>query len=89
MFEKIGRYAETLATSTGQTRRGFLGLLGKLALGVVGVVGGLLLLPGEARAGICVYTCPNGKVVFKDCPCQPSITHGGMVCLHSNASCPY
>ena len=29
MFEKIGRYAETVATSAGQSRRGFLGLLGQ------------------------------------------------------------
>jgi len=38
MFEKIGRYAETVATSAGQSRRGFLGRLGQAALGVAGVV---------------------------------------------------
>ena len=33
MFEKIGQFADTLATSAGQSRRGFLGCLGKGALG--------------------------------------------------------
>ena len=48
MFEKVGRFAETLATSAGQSRRGFLGCLGKGALGVAGVVSGLLISPGQA-----------------------------------------
>ena len=50
MFEKIGRYAETVAASAGQSRRGFLGLLGKGALGVAGLVGAVLVLPGQAGA---------------------------------------
>ena len=33
MFEKIGRYAEKLATRADQSRRGFLGRLSKGALG--------------------------------------------------------
>src|SRR5437764_9634425 len=65
MFEKIGRFAETLATSAGQSRRGFLGRLGKGALGVAGVVGGLFLFQGEAVAtpctGGCRYSCPNDE----------------------------
>jgi hypothetical protein len=90
MFDKIGRYAQTVATSAGQSRRGFLGLLGKRALGVASVVGGLLLLPGKARAaGTCAYSCPDGHTVFKSCACQPSITHGGMVCTLFYHSCPY
>ena len=42
MFEKIEVFAETLAASAGQSRRGFLGRLGKLAIGAAGVAGALL-----------------------------------------------
>jgi hypothetical protein len=83
MFEKIGRYAERLATSAGQSRRGFLGRLGKGALGVAGVVSGLLILPGEARASktYCEYKCTDGSIFFTVCPCQPSVKHGHTTCF--------
>jgi hypothetical protein len=96
MFEKIGRFAETLATSAGQSRRGFLGHLGKGALGVAGVVGGLLLFQGEAVAanctGGCTYSCPNTpvKVVrecLSGCTCDQTITHKGMTCSLSHFGC--
>ena len=92
MFEKIGRYAETMATSAVQSRRGFLGRLGKAALGVAGVVGALLLLPGKAQAsiGYCEYICPNGKIVLLDCSCgDPSIKHAGQICPLNYRACPY
>ena len=92
MFEKIGRYAETVATSAGQTRRGFLGRLGKGAAGVAGLVGGLLLFPREAPAtttGNCVYCCPDGTAVRKGCPCKTSINHNGMICGLCEKSCGY
>jgi hypothetical protein len=61
MFEKIGRLAEKAATNIGVSRRGFLGRLGQGALAAAGLLGGLLLLPGDARAGgsvvCCVYQC--------------------------------
>ncbi len=50
MFEKIGRYAETVANRAGGTRRGFLGLTGKGALSLASLVGGFLLFQGEAFA---------------------------------------
>ena len=50
MFEKIGRYAETVATNAGQSRRGFLERLGQAALGVAGLVGAVLVLPGKVGA---------------------------------------
>jgi hypothetical protein len=50
MFEDIVRYAETVATRAGRTRRGFLGLTGKGALSLASLVGGLLLFRGEALA---------------------------------------
>ena len=94
MFEKIGRFAETLATSAGQSRRGLLGRLGKGAAGVAGLVGGLLLFRGEAAActcaGVCRYHCPNGDVLEEgcvgDCDCRATINHGGMTCdlVYSN-----
>lgn len=97
MFEKIARFAETLATSAGQSRRGFLGRLGKAALGVAGVVGGLLLFQGEALStkstctGACTYSCPNGDQVQKGCSnvcnCDQSVNHHGMTCLLIRSTC--
>jgi hypothetical protein len=83
MFEKVGRYAGTVATRAGQSRRGFLGRLGKRALGVAGVVGGLLLFPDKALAFTgCYYCCPDGSAVHHNCPCgsKSSIKHKGMTC---------
>jgi hypothetical protein len=96
MFEKIGRFAETLATSAGQSRRGLLGRLGKGAAGVAGLVGGLLLFPREAVAvpgctGSCRYQCPNGEFVVKgcrsDCTCTQSINFRNMTCFLFHTSC--
>ena len=91
MFDKIERYAETVATRAGQSRRGFFGLLGKAALGVAGVAGGLLALPGKAHAFTgCQYSCPDGTVVRKSCPCGDlSIKHKGMTCYLAAKDCPY
>ena len=73
MFEKIGRYAEKLAAGAGQTRRGFLGLTSKGALSLASLVGGLLLVQGEAVAdkstctGGCRYKCPDGSFISGGC----------------------
>ena len=89
MFEKIGRYAETVATSAGQSRRGFLGRLGQAALGAAGVVGALLLFPGQALAfSGCFYCCPDGTVIHHNCPCKFSVNHAGMVCQNCAHDCP-
>ena len=95
MFEKIGRFAETLAISAGQSRRGFLGQLSKGALGVAGVVGGLLLFQGEAAAtpckGGCKYLCPNGGEVVTSCEpgctCPDTVQREGMTCSRSHFGC--
>jgi hypothetical protein len=50
MFEKITNAAETLATNVGESRRGFLARVGQAALGVAGVVAGLLASPTEGQA---------------------------------------
>jgi hypothetical protein len=93
MLEKIGRYAETLATSAGQSRRGFLGRLGKGALGLAGAVGGLLLFPGEALAcHCCGYGCPTKGFVTTGCPpgggrCPPTIRYRGETCTIVQNDC--
>jgi len=97
MFEKIGRYAETAATSAGQSRRGFLGLLGKSALSLASLVGGLLLFRGESRANVCSgscrYLCPDGTFHATNCGstcgCDQSIQHAGMTCSLSRSTCGY
>jgi hypothetical protein len=91
MFEKIGRYAETVATSAGLSRRGFLGRLGNAGLAAVGLVGALLLVPGQAQASTgCEYSCPDGTVVRKNCPCgAPAIKHQGMTCTFAWKDCSY
>jgi hypothetical protein len=96
MFEKIGRYAEKLATSAGQTRRGFLGLAGKGALSLAGLVGGLLLFQDEAVAastctGGCRYKCPDGTFTAgsctKLCSCEPTRRFRGMTCNFYSKTC--
>jgi hypothetical protein len=57
MLEKISRLAEKAATNISVSRRGFMGRLGKAAVGAAGVVGGLLALSDRARAGQTLYSC--------------------------------
>jgi hypothetical protein len=74
MFEKIGIAAEKLATNVSESRRGFLVGLGKAALGVTGVVAGLLALPTQAtgratssgRAAALIYNgyCQAGLQIY-------------------------
>ena len=99
MFEKIGRYAETVATSAGQSRRGFLGLMGKGALSLAGLVGGLLLVPDEAAAtkstctGGCRYLCPDGSrkgaACTKVCNCESRRFIAGMTCELESSNCGF
>ena len=75
MFEKLGRAAERAASGVGTSRRVFLGQFGRAALGAAAAVGGLLLLPGGARAGghsdcfakCCQRLCGQGD---KTCSCS-------------------
>ena len=67
MFEKISSAAERLATNVSASRRGFLARMGQAALGVAGVVAGLLALPTEAQA----------TLVLSLCEVQP--TYGGFI----------
>jgi hypothetical protein len=78
MFEKISNAAERLASNVSESRRGFLVRVGQAAVGVVGVLGGLLALPTEAQAktyGSCMvgvvinhkYGRLNGWCVGSNC----------------------
>ncbi len=72
MFEKIGRYAETVATNASLSRRGFLGRVGQAALATAGVLGSLLVLPNKARAKMCDnfqcgYCCGGAERVITSC----------------------
>jgi hypothetical protein len=96
MFEKIGIAAEKLATNVSESRRGFLVGLGKAALGVTGVVAGLLALPSEAQAthsgycqvifhgGICVWAT-NGVCTCPGSPCRESSTCPRNRCAQRNS----
>ena len=61
MFEKLGRLAEGLASDVGTSRRGFLGRVGKSALGVAAALGALAVT-ASAQSGkvvCCKYSCRN------------------------------
>ena len=98
MLDKISRYAENVATSAGQSRRGFLGLLGKGALSLAGLVGACLLFRGEARAtvvsGACYYSCTDGTLLARNCgsaknPCDLTFQRGGVTCTVYKSTCGY
>jgi hypothetical protein len=94
MIEKIGRFAESLASNVSASRRGFLGQLGKAALGVAGLVGGLLALPKDADASgtvnCCRYVCttPENRYFTWTCrtsACPPQLSILGTTCVFSYA----
>ncbi len=79
MFDKIGRYAETVATNASLSRRGFLGGVGQAALATAGVLGSLLVLPNKARAGSCDkfqcgYCCGGREILFNSCGGCPHVS---------------
>jgi hypothetical protein len=80
MFDRVSQAAERLVTNV--SRRAFLGRLGQGALVVAGVLGGVLALPKEARAGNKSVIC--GFMSLCDAPDQKcalvSITNGS-VCV--------
>ena len=97
MFEKIGRLAESAANKVSVSRRGFLGRLGQGALAMTGVLGGLLAIRTNARAGgsyvCCIWKCtlyhtyklcyPPGSTCSPISPCAL----GGVLHQHSVSSC--
>ena len=75
MINKVTNLAERLATNVSLSRRGFLGRLGKGALAVAGVLGGLLVFPKDGLGGPGSYVCctwhcgslGGGKFLVKEC----------------------
>jgi hypothetical protein len=61
MFDKVGQAAESLATHV--SRRGFMGSLGKGALALAGVLGGVLAFSGRAQAQSGWVKCCGGRHV--------------------------
>jgi hypothetical protein len=75
VFEKISKAAERLATHVSASRRGFLARVGQAALGVAGVVAGLLVLPREAQATFVASLCEvqpvwGGTIMTGYCVCN-------------------
>jgi hypothetical protein len=66
MFERVGSFAERVATNV--SRRAFLGRLGRNALFMAGAMGAVLASPGVSQAKGCVggpcrcccYACSDG-----------------------------
>jgi hypothetical protein len=75
MFERLSQAAEKLAASV--SRRQFLGALGRGAFAAVGIISGLLAVPGEATAS---PRCPHG-MKLKTC------TNGQKICCPPGAVC--
>jgi hypothetical protein len=69
MFSKIGRLAEGLARDVSTSRRGFLGRVGKAALGVAGALGALAVTASAQSGGVvcCEYKCELKHYVIKVC----------------------
>jgi hypothetical protein len=77
MIEKIVRLAEAAASSVGESRRGFLGRVGRAALGTVGLLGVLVTLPGDAHANRPSAVC-----------CWYGSIYNLPVCLPKGSKCP-
>jgi hypothetical protein len=51
VFERIVRAAEVAATNVGQSRRGFLGLLGRGAMAAAALLGGVFVSTAAGQSG--------------------------------------
>jgi hypothetical protein len=89
MWEKLSELAERVASRAGVSRRGFLDLVGRRALGLAGVLAGLAVLPANARAR------PGGQACLcdEDCACdeycatEPGDCGGKGICLERPEIC--
>jgi hypothetical protein len=91
MFDRVSEAAEKLATNI--SRRAFMGRLGKGALGLAAVLGGIVALPGQAEAGsnkCCICTSsPGGSTCFKTSkPCRGSGGCAEVKCSDYPNLCP-
>jgi hypothetical protein len=96
MFDRVSEAAEKLATNV--SRRAFLGRLGQGALGLAAVIGGVLALPSQARAGAgaavwCrisnapLVGCRTYKAINGTCPCGGILVRNQDVRRCSNVNC--
>jgi hypothetical protein len=74
MFSKIGRLAERLASNVSTSRRGFLGRLGKSALGVAGALGALGVAAAASGGVVCCYYHSTHYRHLTKVVCQPAGT---------------
>jgi hypothetical protein len=94
MFERVGSIAERVATDV--SRREFLGRLGRGALGLAAVIGGMLAFPSQAPAGAskggaicCLYVLGRGGPVrCKKGGCSPGTIGSQVACADYPAVCP-
>jgi hypothetical protein len=77
MFERVGNLAKRVATEV--SRRAFLSRLGKGALGLAAVLGGVLAFPGQARAAS-AWCCLCFSITGNTCS-PANGPHGGCNCL--------
>jgi hypothetical protein len=86
MFEKITRAAEKTVSNVSVSRRGFLRRLGRTALAVAGVLGGLAAFPKVSPGGTpgtrALYACYYAS---RYVPCSTSYQCGG--CRNKIGSC--
>jgi hypothetical protein len=96
MFDRVSEAAEKLATNV--SRRAFMGRLGQSALGLAAVIGGVLALPSQARAGAgaavwCrisnapLVGCRTYKAINGTCPCGGILVRNQDVRRCSNVNC--
>ena len=80
MFSTIVRLAEGLAESVSTSRRGFLGRVGKSALGVAAALGALAVTASAQSGDVvcCTYHCTNF-------PYKGGSTHSA--CLPAGSTC--
>jgi hypothetical protein len=76
MFKKIGRLAEGFASNVSTSRRGFLGRVGKAALGVAGALGAMAVTASAQSGGVvcCKYLCGSYKGHSEFSTCQAAGT---------------
>jgi hypothetical protein len=91
MFEKIAQVAERAAVSA--SRREFLGRFGRVAAGLAGAVGTVVLSAATARAAgghckECGYTCPDAtkKWVIGGRKCAATVD-GCKLTFETNIAC--
>ena len=87
MFETISRLAEKVAGNVGESRRGFLGQLGRGALAVAGAFALLPRAAGQTTGGVvyCTYHCTNSSYGYKP---RGNLHYTQIACYPAGTTCP-